>query len=267
MIPQDYHIHTNFSCDSSATMSSMCQIAIKKGIHEIGFSEHLDHHPKDECTGFFRVEEWWEELDRCREKFRGELIIRAGIEISEPHQYPDEVDALLGAFPWDYALGSLHWIDDDIVFEEDYFHRSEREAYVDYLNELESMVEVGTFDILAHMDTVKRYGYEYYGKYNPVNDEAQIRRILNAAASRNVALEINTITLRRPVNETSPSLKILEWFREEGGRWITLGSDAHTPEEVAKDVDLALKLVRNAGYSLLAQFNQRQPSPLKLPGY
>jgi histidinol-phosphatase (PHP family) len=259
MIPHDYHVHTHFSCDSEVSMTSMCQAAIAASISEIGFTEHFDLHPNDPCRNFFKADKWWEELTRCRKEFQDILTIRAGIELSEPHQYPKAIEELLDQYPWDYTLGALHWVGDELIFEEAYFNRSEKEAYEDYFSEMRRMVETGEFDVLAHMDIVKRYGYEKYGKYNPEQNEAQIRSILRTLAARNLSLEVNTVSLRRSVQETSPSKQIVHWFHEEGGQWVTLGSDAHSPEEVGFGIDKALSTIQSCGFSNLAFFERRKP--------
>ncbi len=101
MIPIDYHMHPNYSCDSETLMARMCRAAITAGIQEIGFSEHFDSHPDDECTDYLDLEAWWLDLERCREEFSGILRIKAGLEISEPHSYSEAVNQLLDAHPWD----------------------------------------------------------------------------------------------------------------------------------------------------------------------
>ena len=259
MIPHDYHIHTHFSCDCDADMTSMCRAAIDASIPEIGISEHFDLHPKDPCAGFFKADNWWKTLSLCKQEFTDLLTIRAGIELSEPHLYPGAVEAILRNYPWDYALGALHWIGDDLIFEEEYFHRTEQVAYTEYFTELQRLVQSGMFDILAHMDIVKRYGVEHYGIFEPNKFEGQIRSILQIMASRNLALELNTITLRRPIQETSPSLQILQWFYEEGGQWVTLGSDAHSPEEVGAGIEKGISIIQSAGFKNLASFKRRKP--------
>jgi histidinol-phosphatase (PHP family) len=264
MVPHDYHIHTHFSCDSDASMFSMCKAAVDASIPEIGICEHFDLNPKDKCAGFFEADKWWDELTRCKREFTSLLAIRAGIELSEPHLYPEAVDAILQNYPWDYALGALHWIGDDLIFEEEYFNRSEQVAYGDYFTELQRLVLSGRFDILAHMDIVKRYGFERYRRFEPDDFEGQIRIILQTLASRDLALEVNTLTLQRSIQETSPSKKILRWFYEEGGQWITVGSDAHKPEAVGTGVEKGIAIIQSAGFKNLASFRRRRPkhSPL-----
>jgi histidinol-phosphatase (PHP family) len=126
------------------------------------------------------------------------------------------------------------------------------------------MIQSGLFDILAHMDVVKRYGFEHYGSFDPEKSEGQIRTILQLLVSKNLALEVNTATLRRPVRETSPSGQILQWYLEEGGQWLTIGSDAHVPEHVGASLEKEVSVIQSLGVKNLASFNRRKPkySPL-----
>ncbi|MGD2251507.1 MAG: histidinol-phosphatase HisJ family protein [Anaerolineales bacterium] len=259
MIPHDYHIHTNFSCDSQATMSDMCRAALAMGIPEIAFTDHFDLIPEDPCYAFFQADGWWQEIKRCRQAFRHSLIIRAGVEIGEPHRFRAEVDDLLASHPWDFAIGSLHWTADELIFDPQYYQQPEDRAYRRYFGELLQMVEQSDIDILAHLDIVKRYGFEHYGPFDPQRYQSEIRSILRACASRGIAIEVNTSTLRRSVNEPSPNTTPLRWFAEEGGKWITLGSDAHLPEHVGFGLQKAIRSVCAAGFEVLAAYELRQP--------
>lgn len=265
MIPQDYHIHTNYSCDCKVTMKEMCQAAIEFGIEEIGFSDHYDLIPEDPCYAFFQADAWWETLQRCREDFRGSLSIRAGIELGEPHLFQGETQKILRNYPWDYSLGSVHWVGSKTIFDPSYFKKTPEVAYRTYFREVAKMVSEADFDILAHMDVVKRYGFDIYGVYDPLQFESEIRDILSICAKRGLALEVNASPLRRPVQQIAPSPVILSWFREEGGRWVTIGSDAHHTEHVGFGLDSAMSFLRSAGFEHLTAFESRNPYPMAIP--
>jgi histidinol-phosphatase (PHP family) len=233
-------------------------VAIESGLLELGITDHFDSHPLDPCTDHLDLEGWWNSFVMCREKFAGQLLLRAGIEVSEPHRYPERVAKLISNYPWDYILGSLHWVDDYCIFEAAYFEQDPEDAYQGYFDELYRLVDQADFDILAHADAVKRYGIEYYGDFRPKAYEDSIRRILRRLAERNLALEINTSTLRRSIDAPSPGATILQWFREEGGIYVTLGSDAHRPEEVSFRLRQMAKLVYDSGFRGVAQAELRK---------
>ncbi|HEY48313.1 MAG: hypothetical protein AMJ88_13725 [Anaerolineae bacterium SM23_ 63] len=265
MIPQDYHIHTDYSCDCKATMVEMCQAAIELNIKEIGFCDHYDLMPEDPCYAFFQADAWWESLQRCREDFGDTLTIRAGIELGEPHLFQAEMHEILEKYAWDYCMGSLHWVGSKSVFDPSYFKVPADVAYRMYFLELAKMIAHAEFDILAHIDVVKRYGFDAYGMYDPRQFESEIRDVLRICATRGIALEVNTAPLRRPVNQTSPSAVTLSWFREEGGRRVTLGSDAHLTEHVGFGLDSVMSILRSVGFENLASFESRNPSPTPIP--
>ncbi len=95
MLPQDYHLHTEFSPDSATPMELMCLAARERALPEIGFTEHYDLHPREAARDYFRPRPWWDEIIRCRDKFASDLRIRAGVEIGEPHLFQAEAQALL----------------------------------------------------------------------------------------------------------------------------------------------------------------------------
>jgi histidinol-phosphatase (PHP family) len=256
----DLHTHTRFSVDSSASLEAMCRRAIHLGLHQIAFTEHVDYVPADIGYGFFRPVAFLAEIARCRKLFEDRLTILAGVEIGELDRFRAQADALLGAYSFDLVIGSLHWVDDDLVFESSYFRgRSEESAFRGYFAAVERMCRRGGFDVLGHLDVVKRYGYDVYGRADLSPFEADIRPILEAIIQHGIALEINTSTLRRPVDRTSPDALVLGWYREMGGELVTFGSDAHRPADLACGWERASEMIRAAGFPHLTTFVNRIP--------
>jgi histidinol-phosphatase (PHP family) len=225
-------------------MAAMCRAAVVKGIPEIGFTEHYDLHPDEDGRDWFRLEPWAAELERCQQQFADRLVIRGGIEIGEPHVFQAETKEMLRSYPFDYALGSLHW--------------------VVYFQELERMARVGGFDILSHFDVPVRVGWKIYGHYNPLEHEEFIRPVLERCIEQGIALDINTAALRRSANILTPGEEILSWFSGMGGERVTLGSDAHRSDHVGAGLELALESTRAAGLKYVTQFEQRQARMVKI---
>ncbi len=264
MFPHDYHLHSNFSCDSKASIVEQCLGAIQRGLPEIGIADHFDLHPGDECRGFFRLNEWAAEIDRARRQFEGRLVVRAGIELGEPHLYQAECQALLQSYRFDYALGSLHWVGVELIFDRKYFRRTPDEAYGLFFEELERMTRVGGFDVLSHFDVVARVGAPFYGGYDPLRYEETIRAVLKNCIGRGIALDLNTQGLRNRCQLLTPGVEILRWYREMGGERVTLGSDAHKPEDIAANFDLAIKALQAAGLKYVTQFEQREARMVRI---
>ncbi len=265
MIPLDYHIHTTFSMDGSATPEAMCHRAIELGLPEIGFSEHWDVGPYEEVTRFLQPEAWWRELVRLRELFDGQLVIRAGIEIAEPHLYPEDTTTILARVPFDCVIGSVHFVGPHMMFDEKYFRQcTADEVYLPYFTELEKMVQMGELDIVGHFDVPARTAIPILG-YEVTRYEEPIRRILGLIIARGLALEVNVGGLRKPGQNLMPDPIIFKWFRQMGGERLTLGSDAHHLDQLGQNMDIALQAICAAGFTCLTQYDHRQPRQIAIP--
>ena len=264
MIPHDYHLHSNFSCDCKAAMAEMCQAAVDHGVPEIGFTEHYDLHPGEQCRDWFRLAPWSAEFERVRAQFDGQLVVRAGIEIGEPHIYQAEAQAMIARYPFDYVLGSLHWVGPECIFDANYFRRSPKDAFRLFFEELERMTRVGGFDILSHFDVPVRVGFDVYGYYDPKEHEDCIRPVLKNVIEKGIALDLNTKGLDIPANVLTPGLDILRWYVELGGERITFGSDAHRPVRVGDKIDVAMAIAKEAGLRFVTMYERREARMAKL---
>jgi histidinol-phosphatase (PHP family) len=257
-IPLDYHMHSNFSEDSPSSPEEMCRQAIRLGIHEIGFSEHWDVGPYEKNPRFFQPEPWYAELQRLRLLFAGQLIIRAGIEISQPHLSPQETAEVLKRVPFDYVLGSVHFVGPHFMFDEAYFRTQNADtAYQAYFNEVERLLQTAELDVLSHLDVPVRTAKTIFG-YDPTRYEDQIRRILQMVIDRNLALDVNAAGLRKASQNLMPDPLILKWYAGMGGERLTLGSDAHAASQVGLHLQTALDKIHAAGLTHITQYELRQ---------
>jgi histidinol-phosphatase (PHP family) len=264
IIPLDYHVHTNFSEDGDDTPEAMCQRAIQLGIPEIGFSEHWDVGPYELNPRFFKPEPWYAELERLRRLFDGRLVIRLGIEVAEPHIYSAEAAEMLQRFPFDYVIGSVHFVGENMVFDADYLQaHTADEVYAAYFEEMQRMVRSADLDIVAHFDIPARTGKPIFG-YHPARYEGLIRSALKTCIERGLALEVNVSGLRKPAQILMPDPLILQWYADMGGRRLTLGSDAHRLPEIGLHFEAAIQAIRQVGITSILQFERRQARFLPL---
>ena len=259
-LPQDYHVHTTASCDSRATMADHCRRALKRGIGELAFTDHFDPMPSDVCYGHYHPERFFAALEEARRIYEPQgLILRAGVELGEYHRYHDVIQPVLEAWPYDFVLGSLHWVGDEVVFDTAYFRqRDPREAIAAYFAELERLARFGGFDVLSHADVVKRVGYQVMGRFDIREWEEPVRAVWAACIDNGIGIEINTAGLRLAVNEVHPGPESLRWYREMGGEILTVGSDSHRPDHLGGGIDVALDLARAAGFTRVACFERRR---------
>jgi histidinol-phosphatase (PHP family) len=247
MMVCDSHIHSNLSVDSSAPIEEMCKGALANDISCVAFTDHYDLNPSDEGYNYFNPERFSRELTNAQNMFENQLTILKGVEFGEPHQYPEALAAYQQQ-GYDVIIGSIHWAGKFFVgSKEVLFHYTPEAFYEHYYQVMLEGVQFGGFDILAHFDFPKRYL-----KVNvtdlPIIDEV-LKRIIDAE----IALEINTSSLRKGLTETLPDRAILQRYAQLGGSKVTLGSDAHTPEDIGAGFEYALELLKDfpqfeAGY-------------------
>jgi histidinol-phosphatase (PHP family) len=104
----------------------------------------------------------------------------------------------------------------------------------------------------GHFDTMKKFGHRARKELSDLYG-----RVARRLAAAGVAIEVNTAGLRKPVAELYPHLDLLTACRKAGVP-STLGSDAHAPEEVARDLPQAIEHLRAAGYERILTFQGRR---------
>ncbi|HID61666.1 MAG TPA: histidinol-phosphatase HisJ family protein [Anaerolineae bacterium] len=269
----DYHLHSTCSADGISTIAQYCRRAAEQGFMEIGFCEHADFDPRDRSYGFFDYALFRRRIEAQRERYGHSLVIRAAVEVTYQACREGEIREFLKGKELDYVIGSVHLVEDGrewaMVSEEGrcerYFaRRSMRQAYRPYFAEVRRAVESDLFDLIGHLDLAKRYGVRYYGPFELSLFAAEVREILQLAVERGVGLEINTSGLRQAPRETYPALEVLKWYRELGGEILTVGSDAHSVEDLGKGIAEALGLAREAGFEAITLFEKRKPRGLRI---
>jgi len=247
----DMHVHTKYSCDSDVELETYCLEAIHKGIHAICFTEHIDFNINDYGYEYYNANKFFDDFKFIKEKYRSKLILLCGIEFSEPHLYRPQLSEYL-KLPYDYILGSIHyWYKDMFPSRMVKAKIPVETCYEFYWNEVLSAVKIGGFNVLAHIDFPKRY----YNKL--IIDSNKIYEICNELVRNNIYLEINTSSLRKNSMETMPDREILSIYKSCGGKYITVGSDAHNVDELSADYSYAKKLIDFFNFEEVI-FNQRK---------
>jgi len=248
----DQHIHSNISEDCQATLDIMCQSAADKKIDIISFTEHVDFNPADLGYLYFNVKRYSDEINQARDKYSDKLTIMKGVEFDAPHLYPDEFNKI-NSGDYDIILGSVHMMDDKFIGESVLLERmSLDDLFRRYYEQLLDLVSFGGFDVVAHFDFPKRY----YMKN--ILSENMAEAILKTMINKGIALEINTSPLRKGYHESSPGKDILEKYAALGGEMITIGSDAHTPEDIGTGFDYARNLIQSVKGLKTGYFEKRQ---------
>ena len=236
----DYHIHTEFSCDSEAKMENYVKQALERDIRMLCFTDHVDLNPDDYGYNYYNPEKYFESFRRVKEQCGEQLMLCSGIEFGEPHLYSDTLKQL-ATYPYDFIIGSIHWIGNMFPCQKVREQYSAKEFYTLYWKEVLSTVKQDGFDALGHIDFPKRY----YGEIYYV--EAELREIFKRLLDKDRIIEINTSSLRKGHSETMPGKDLLQIYADCGGRYVTIGSDAHVEQDVGADYEAAKALAEECG--------------------
>lgn len=277
----DYHMHlindshTDKCPYTQERIREYVAAAQSRGVDEIGITEH-DHrfkafwpalgylcgqeavarYPEQvEWLSQFFTEEIGEYVEALVRAQQSGFPVKVAIELDFAPGRERELREALGSFPWDYVLGSVHYLDlwaIDASPENGWPDQDVDAAYSAYFGVLQGAARSGLFDVLAHPDLIKKFGHRPRRDIGPLLDETA-----DAIAAAGVAIEISTAGLRKPVGEIYPGLDLLRRLRERDVP-ITLASDAHEPEEVGADFGRAVEWARSAGYDRIALFARRE---------
>jgi histidinol-phosphatase (PHP family) len=227
----DCHLHTTISPDARDSAADMCRAAIRKGASTVCFTEHFDLDPADSTSRYYNHAKYCSEIERAKTLFGDRLEILMGVEFSEPHNYPEDFERMMKE-KFDYVLGSVHAFGGTWAGARDILQKYSAEIIFEmHYSETLKMVEFGGFDALAHMDFPRRYIPDY--KEPPDWIDPIFTTIIRAG----IALELNSAPLNRGKDFSLPSLTLLQRYKDLGGRYVTMGSDAHNSDEICMGME------------------------------
>jgi histidinol-phosphatase (PHP family) len=255
----DCHFHSAHSCDSEVPLIAYCQRAWQLGFSHLCPTEHVDFDPQDYCYGYFDAEAYTQALATCCQRFAGRLIVLKGVEVDYQRRFDAEVRDFLAQHTFDFVIGSVHYADGLYVgtalpeaYDADI-------AYRRYFHAVREAAASGLFDVVGHLDLLKRHGMRRREHFDPHRYADEIDAVLQAALETGTGLEINTSGLRQAPAEPYPGLETLRRYRGLGGEVLTLGSDAHHLADLGSNIREGLALARAAGFKVIAVFVERQP--------
>ena len=261
----DFHIHTCFSGDSEANVDAVIQSAISKGLKYMAITDHNDYQFEN---GIFEldIEKYYDFMTAKKLEYKDQIAISVGIECGLEPKYAERINKLLDSYKFDFVIGSSHVINGRDPYYKEYFeNRPVHDAMVEYLESIiENITVFNNFDVYGHLDYMMRYApvspeekrYDY-NEYSELFDT-----ILTKLISNGKGIEINTSPLRSGLVDTNPNIQVIKRYRELGGKIITIGSDAHKPGDVGTNFDVAIDMLKDAGFNHFNIFTNRTTSEL-----
>lgn len=237
----DSHVHTEFSADSEMKIGDALAAAKSQG-YGLVLTEHYDPDYPQGMIFEFSPEDYWKAYESLRGR---EDDLTSGLSLGvECGLIPDHREVLqdfIARAPFDQVIGSIHLVDGQDIYEKEYYTGREKDAvFTRYFQVMADMVRDDPFiDTMGHIDYICRVApYEdpglEYGRYHEYIDE-----VLRALVETDTAMEINTRRFgdKSVLAELEP---VYRRYRQLGGKLVTVGSDAHTPDRVGKNIRLAL---------------------------
>lgn len=239
-----------------------------RAVEEIAVTEHV--HRFAQARDWLDNPWWREEATQDVDAYCAALVaarrehglpVLVGVEMDWLPGRVEEITAFLEGRPFDIVLGSVHWLGTLGVDHPDFpawSSMSPEEVWSAYLDELVAAARSGLFDVLAHPDLPKVFGHRLPDALRGRMDDA-----VAAIAETGVCLECSSAGLRKPVAELYPEPGLLA-RANAAGIPVTLSSDAHRPEDVARDYATAVAALRIAGYETITRFDGRTPTQVSL---
>ena len=261
----DLHNHTAMCCHAFGEMEEYVNAAVERGIKIFGFAAHSPWMPQDDekmALSYQEVDFYITEVKRLQKKYADKIDILLGMEMDFLPDHTDEAIEFDHKYGFDYIIGSIHHINGWGFDQETQLHlyqkHSVREIYEGYYDLVKQLAGSGLFDVIGHLDLVKKFGYYPEDGWGDLQEE-----VAQTIAENDVVVELNTSGLDKPAKEFYPGTDFLKILKKYGVS-MTLGSDAHAPDQVGRHFGPAVQLLKKIGYREVIAFKNRKRIPVSL---
>ena len=257
----DYHLHSEFSFDSSEKIDAICEKAIREDIHEIALTDHAEF-PLRESAPWPDFEKRERVLEDCRSRYGDRLTILSGVEAGQPWRDKTLEQNLLEN-RLDFVIASVHDLDG---FADPHTFPYTQDSLPGFINAyLEQMTEMACtcdYDVIGHITYLFRFVPEQLlTQFPPESFSERYEALFRAVIDRGRGTEVNCSGLRMPaIRQTLPSLALLKLYRKLGGEIVTVGSDGHSCRSAYSGLEAGYEVLREAGFHYAASFAGREPS-------
>lgn len=263
----DFHTHSRYSMDSESSMEDMVKEAINKNLEGICFTDHYDiDSTLDRIDFIFETSDYFEEIIGLKNKYINDIRVFGGVEISiQPHLF-NTYNNFIQSNKFDFVLMSIHSVDRMDIHADNYTKKfSPLEVIKNYYSDMHYCIKnFNNYDVLGHLDYIDRY-FDDFSYIPPLKEYYDyVESMLKILIQNGKGIEINTAGLRYGLDYFHPKHDILKLYRDLGGEIITLGSDAHTPENIGHKHDFVKEKLKNLGFKYIHFFDKRNLIPVKI---
>lgn len=263
----DYHTHHARCGHAEGQLEEYVRRAIELGMDQLGLSDHMplihvnpEAYYPEMAMPMDELPRYVEECLQLKERYRGQIDIRIGLEGDYIEGYEEQIERIVKDYPWDYVIGSVHFLGEwditDYRQTQGWEGKDPLEVYRQYYDAVQKAAATGFYDIMGHLDVIKRFGYGPGPEQKP--DVIALEQAALAAVARSgKAMELNASGLSKACGEMFPSRRMLEEVIKLGIP-LTLGSDAHQPMKLGEHLDQARALLSELGVRELATFRNRK---------
>lgn len=271
----DCHTHTQFSMDSEADINACLHKAMDMGLSAYAVTDHCEcstwypeeHYSDTENFDYFNYAEDFDNslnaVTLLKEKYSNFNLI-CGVEMGQATQDIEIAEKIASDKRLDFIIGSMH----QLKGEKDFYYIDYNNMSMDgiynllerYFMEVYQLCKMDCFDVLGHLT----YCLRYMKCSNGINPDISrfdeiIAESFRLLAENGKGIEINTSGIRQGFGDAFPSLKYVKLFKDMGGEILSIGSDAHTVEDIGKNISDALETAKAAGFARLCYFKKRKP--------
>ncbi len=264
----DQHLHSHHSFDSKTEPAANVRAAAQRGLAGLTFTEHYDTHPDDWPSCVYEHDTYCSAIRSLRAEFGTDLFIGQGIEVCYQPDRMDGIVDFLASRSFDLVILSVHYFQGRALYKREQWEGVDvAEGTGRYLETVLEAVRCcerlhrahgRVFDVLGHLDLVKRYTHRFRGSFDLSPHAQLIDEILQVCLEADLVPEINTSTMRQGLDEAMPGSDTVARYAAFGGTAMSLGSDAHRAKDVGEGLDEAAQVLRDAGITRAAVFRDRQ---------
>lgn len=246
MLTYNFHTHTARCNHASGADREYVEKAVMGGMKVLGFADHSPYVFKDGYYSGYRMkahelESYVKSVLDLKAEFKNDIDIHLGLEAE---YYPEFFGAfldLIRPYPIDYLICGQHFIDNEMNNAPYTARKTADESVLTrYADQVVESMKTGRFSYIAHPDVI-------HFRENEKTENEAWTLICENAKKYNIPLEINLLGIRDHRHYPYGNF----WkIAGETKAPVTIGADAHTPDDVCDNVSFETAMLMVRKYDL-----------------